>query len=217
MFLQMTTAHSVVVMSPQSTAVDYSLRDESPRSRQSSSTVAIDLSEWRNHRVLALRDSRYFPGVIRDASHSEIYVEFDDEGNKLVRYNDLLGARKYDVIADSAPITEQVTLDAKVCARIPCPQNNFHYHHQAFAFYKGTVCTLLTKPKRYVVKILRKDDQYEKHTVKRCDLRLIRPPWWDELEEEMEDSDSSRTEANGELVLGHPGVVRFRAAAFLGE
>lgn len=185
---------SVVVLPPQSTAVDYSLREEPMRARPRPATVAIDLSEWRDHRVLALRDSCYYPGVIRNVIHGEILIEFDGE-RKLVRYSDVLGAGRYDVIGDASPSIGQVTLDAKVCIR--CPTANSHIDTLTKVFVKGTVCKILTKPNRFVVKIPREDDQSDSYVVKRADLRLVQPPWWDELEEGLEDIDSNRVEAVG--------------------
>ncbi|XP_011703161.1 PREDICTED: protein capicua homolog isoform X4 [Wasmannia auropunctata] len=184
---QVPSAHSVVVLPPQSTAVDYSLREEPSRSRP---RLAIDLSEWRDHRVLALRDSYYFPGVIRNVVHGEILIEFDGE-RKLVRYSDVLGARRYDVIGDASPSLGQVTLDTKVCIR--CPTANSHVDATK-VFVKGTVCKILKKPYRFIVKIPREDDQSDSYVVKRADLRLIQPPWADELEEGLEECDPTRVE-----------------------
>lgn len=183
-----------MVLPPQSTAVDYSLREEPLRSRPRPATVAIDLSEWRDHRVLALRDSYYCPGVIRNVVHGDILIEFDGE-RKLVRYSDVLGMRRYDVIGDASPSLGQVTLDMKVCIR--CPIANSHVDATK-VFVKGTVCKILTKPYRFVVKIPREDDQSDSYVVKRADLRLVQPPWADELEEGLEDcGDPSRVETIG--------------------
>ena len=165
----------MVVLPPQSTAVDYSVREEPLRPRPR--PVAIDLSEWRDHRVLALRDSYYYPGVIRNVVQGEIYIEFDGE-RKLMRYTDVLGAGRYDVI---------------VC--IKCPSNN--HIDAAKVFVKGTVCKILSNPKRFVVKISREDDRNDSYVVTRADLRLVQPPWWDELEEGLEDCDSARVEGIG--------------------
>ncbi|XP_070150484.1 protein capicua homolog isoform X2 [Polyergus mexicanus] len=184
---QVSSAHSVVVLPPQSIAVDYSLREEPLRSRP---RLAIDLSEWRDHRVLALRDSYYYPGVIRNVIHGEIFIEFDGE-RKLVRYSDVLGGRRYDVIGDASPSLGQVTLETKVCIRCPIANNHVDVTK---VFVKGTVCKILTKPNRFVVKISREDDQSESYVVKRADLRLVQPPWADELEEGLEDCDPSRVE-----------------------
>ncbi|XP_011053409.1 PREDICTED: putative transcription factor capicua isoform X2 [Acromyrmex echinatior] len=182
---QVPSTHSVVVLPPQSTAVDYSLREEPSRSRP---RLAIDLSEWRDHRVLALRDSYYFPGVIRNVVHGEIFIEFDGE-RKLMRYSDVLGARRYDVIGDASPSLGQVTTDMKVCIR--CPTSSSHVDATK-VFVKGTVNRVLTKPSRFVVKIPREDDQCDSYIVKRADLRLVQPPWADELEEGLEECDPTR-------------------------
>ncbi|XP_071650429.1 uncharacterized protein Cic isoform X3 [Temnothorax longispinosus] len=185
---QVPSAHSGVVLPPQNTAVDYSLREEPSRSRP---RLAIDLSEWRDHRVLALRDSYYFPGVIRNVVHGEILIEFDGE-RKLVRYSDVLGTRRYDVIGDASPSLGQVKLDTKVCIR--CPTVNSHVDATK-VFVKGTVCKILTKPYRFVVKIPREDnDQSDSYVVKRADLRLVQPPWAEELEEGLEECDPTRVE-----------------------
>ncbi|XP_011878028.1 PREDICTED: putative transcription factor capicua isoform X6 [Vollenhovia emeryi] len=185
---QVPSAHSVVVLPPQSIAVDYSIRDEPQRSRP---RLAIDLSEWRDHRVLALRDSYYFPGVIRNVVQGEILmIEFDGE-RKLARYSEVLGARRYDVIGDASPSLGQVTLETKVCIR--CPTANSHVDATK-VFVRGTVCKILTKPHRFIVKIPREDDQSDSYVVKRADLRLVQPPWAEELEEGLEECDPTRVE-----------------------
>lgn len=176
--------------------MDYSLRDEPPRSRARQSMIAIDLSEWRGTRVLALRDSRYYPGVIRNASHGEIFIEFDGEGQLLVRYSDVLGAGKYDVIGDASPSVGQVTLDAKVCVK--CPTANGHIDAMTNVFVKGTVCKIVTEQKRFVVKIPMEGDRSDSYVVNRADLRLLQPPWVDELEDGIEECEPMRTESVGE-------------------
>lgn len=203
-----------MVLPPQSTAVDYSLREEPIRSRPRPATVVIDLSEWRDHRVLALRDSCYYPGVIRNVgdTHGEILIEFDDKRKQV--YSDVLGAGRYDVIGDATPSVGQVTLDAKVCIRQTVVLTNSHvdasgavdaghvdpsHMDAAKVFVKGTVCKILgTKPYRFIVKVPREDDQSEStYYVKRADLRLVQPLWADELEEGLEECDPSRVETMG--------------------
>lgn len=185
------STQTVVQQPPQSTAVDYSLREEPSRSRPRPTPI-LDLSEWRDHHVLALRDSRYYPGVIRDAGgHGEIYVEFEGE-HTLVRYSDVLGAGKYDIISDASPSVGQVKVDAKVCVR---------YLTTGASFINGTVCKISTKPQpSFVVKIQRDDDKSETIFVKRADLRLVQPPWWDELEESMMESEPRRVDSVGSLI-----------------
>lgn len=53
-----------VMSAPQAIAVDYSC----PSNRQN----IVDLSEWCDHRVLAKQGDWYYPGVIREASGSNV-------------------------------------------------------------------------------------------------------------------------------------------------
>lgn len=59
---------SVVTPAPQVTAVDYTVRVDEPVPKN----VAIDLSEWCDHRVLAKQGDWYYPGVVRDARDTEV-------------------------------------------------------------------------------------------------------------------------------------------------
>lgn len=143
-----------------------------------------------------MKDSHYFPGVIRNASHGEIYVEFDGEG-KLVKYTDVLGAGKYDVIGDASPSVSQVTVDANVCVRCPTNSNN-HVDSLTSVFVKGIVYEIQVNPVQFVVKIPTEGDQHNKFIFKRADLRLVQPPWWDELEG-LESADPPRAQVVGKF------------------
>lgn len=96
-------------------------------------------------------------------------VELDGrEGN--IRYKDVLATDCYDIIGDASPSVNQLSLGTRVCVR----------YNQAM-FVEGVVCRILeTQPVRFVVAVL--GGQQREITVKRADLRLLRPPWWDELE-----------------------------------
>lgn len=124
----------------------------------------------------------------------DVLIEFDGE-SELVRYCDVLGIGKYNVVSDASPSLGQVTLEAKVCFRIPISTNSGAPESSpSHAFVVGTVSKILVKPKRFVVQMLAKNACY---VVKRADLRLVQPPWWDELEEGLEDCDTQRPEAGG--------------------
>lgn len=59
-----------VMSAPQATAVDYSC----PQNNSNIKHNVIDLSEWCDHRVLARQGDWYYPGVIREASGSNVSV-----------------------------------------------------------------------------------------------------------------------------------------------
>lgn len=128
---------SVVVVPPQSIAVDYSrlegfdrpsyadvpviVRDRLEQNGEegytnghndNTSRLDVDLQEWTNHRVLAKKDGVYLPGLIRQAtSNGDVWIEFDnlDEGQRYNLFKDVLNASKYDVISDASPSLSQVS------------------------------------------------------------------------------------------------------------
>ncbi|KAH1022985.1 hypothetical protein HUJ04_012281 [Dendroctonus ponderosae] len=129
----------------------------------------VDLSEWCDHRVLAKQGDWYLPGVIRDAGVDSITVVLDEKGERK-RYENVFDSDCYNVIGDASPSVNQITLGTRVCVR----QNQS-------IFVEGIVCTILDgQPIRFVVAVIG-EKSYELR-VKRADLRLLRPPWWDELE-----------------------------------
>jgi hypothetical protein len=133
----------------------------------------IDLSEWEDNRVLAKKDKRYLPGVIRKAERSgQVWVKFDYT-DELAVFTDVLGSGKYDVIGDASPSTGQVQLGARVCVRDPLATHR--------VFFEGVVYKILTSPVQFLVRLIG-GQQNEELLVKRADLRLLLPPWWDELE-----------------------------------
>lgn len=126
---------SVVVVPPQSIAVDYSRLDgfnpptytdepvivknhselkEEPaftNGHDETSRLDVDLQEWTDHRVLAKRDGVYLPGLIRQAtSNGDVWIEFDYvEGQRYILFKDVLNTSKYDVISDASPSLSQVS------------------------------------------------------------------------------------------------------------
>ena len=139
----------------------------------------INLSEWEDNRVLAKRDKVYLPGVITKAEHTgEVWVKFDYYED-IACFTDVLGSGKYDVIGDASPSKEQVTLGARVCVRLTGPAAETPMTHRVF--YEGVVYKISTSPVQFLVKLIG-DQQNQELIVKRADLRLLLPPWWDELE-----------------------------------
>lgn len=97
-------------------------------------------------------------------------MEMDGKDVKTVRYKDVLANDCYDVISDASPSLKQISIGTRVCVR----------HNQAL-FVEGVVCSICdTHPVRFIVAVL--GEQRREITVGRAELRLLRPPWWDELE-----------------------------------
>lgn len=94
----------------------------------------------------------------------------DGKEDKLITYTNVFDNECYNVIGDASPSINQITLATRVCVR----------HNQSM-FVEGVVCSRLEgQPVRFVVAVI--GEKSLEVTVKRADLRLLRPPWWDELE-----------------------------------
>lgn len=122
----------------------------------------------------------------------QVSVEIDSRDGT-VQYKNVLVPDCFDVIGDASPSLKLLSLGARVCVR----------HDQAM-FVEGVVCKILEgHPVRFSVAVL--GVQQREVTVKRADLRLLRPPWWDELE----NLDNSIPQIHEDLPQGsdyyHPG------------
>ncbi|XP_021963990.1 mucin-4 isoform X2 [Folsomia candida] len=131
----------------------------------------LDLREWKGHRVLAKRANFYMPGVITGVSgHSTITVLFDRD-NESMSYTDVILSRTsfYDIVSDASPAPAQVTVGCQVCVRTSTDSS---------LFVEGAVSRISGWPPQYVVHVALENKDY---TVARPNLRLMLPPWWDEL------------------------------------
>ncbi|XP_037041060.1 putative transcription factor capicua isoform X2 [Bradysia coprophila] len=133
----------------------------------------LDLSEWCNQRVLAKQNEYYATGVTRPASgSSSIAVEFDyPEGSTKV-FQDVFGSGRFDVISDASPPVNEISLGCRVCIRTELT-------NQTVIYVEGVITQILNDTKQFSVQIL--GNAQDVRTVKRGHIRLLRPPWWDEL------------------------------------
>ncbi|XP_069968585.1 putative transcription factor capicua isoform X3 [Bactrocera oleae] len=156
----------------------------------------LDLSEWSNTRVLAKLNNFYASGIIRQttsyngscsgadansrppsaATPNSITVEFDPPENCTQRYSDVLGNGRFNVILDASPPLADINVDTRVCVRSQIEGRS------GYVFVEGTVTDINANTKQFTVQIHTDSTPIFK-TVKRADLRLLLPPWWDELRE----------------------------------
>lgn len=164
----------------------------------------VDLNEWRCHRVLAKVASRYLTGVIRSGhGHSDVLVQLDGHEQPTL-YSDVTRAGKFDVISDASPSPSQLTLGARVCLRVES-------HPQLAVFVEGVICQISNKPIQYLVRTIGQTPDVECWTT-RPSLRLLQPPWWEELENGPEPLLPPTTETYQPLVHPDPPVVEFHNA-----
>ncbi|KAL5273132.1 CIC family protein [Megaselia abdita] len=145
------------------------------------SDCSLDLSEWINTRVLAKLGSYYAPGITKPQDNPKpksILVEFDPPENRTELYTDLLNEGKYNVILDACPSLSDIVPDAKVCVRERRADSK-----NDDIFIDGVILEINSMKKLITVKMLKETNSHITKTVKRADIRLLVPPWIDELNE----------------------------------
>jgi len=142
-------------------------------------TFAFDLSEWRNHRVLARHGRVYLPGTITSTGATGIVtVRFDaspadDVGGMTADY-DCCG-RSTDVVSDCAPSAPAVCVGSRVCVRVDADSTEFH---------PGWVREKRTSPPvMFRVDFDNPNVGSPAAWVYRAQLRLLQAPWFEDEEE----------------------------------
>lgn len=152
-------------------------------SRRINGRSDIDLREWMDHRVLAKKDQVYLPGKIRRAGcNGEVWVEFDNYEGKMAVFTDVLYSGRNNIISDASPSLQQIHLGVHVCVRVAGTMDE--NQSVPTVFVEGFVNKIMNSPARFVVKLLSHPNS--EHVAKRAELRLLQPPWRDELEDQEE-------------------------------
>ncbi|ESO93721.1 hypothetical protein LOTGIDRAFT_153178 [Lottia gigantea] len=134
---------------------------------------SIDLEEWKNQRVLAKRNGVYVPGVIKDIKTNVSLGILFDEDTSLCYYQHIFDVSIPEIISDHSPRGVTVSVGARVCVRISSDAN---------VFYPGYVMEKKLNPIIYRVKLENRSPDQEV-MVSRANLRLLQPPWYEDLEE----------------------------------
>lgn len=132
----------------------------------------IDLQEWKGQRVLARRDIVYMPGEIRSIlKSSQMDVIFDND-KSIVIYDEVLDPGFVDIIGDSSPPALMIQVGMTVCVRKSVEDS---------VFYLGKVLEKRQQPLSYVVGLINSGS--ENVVVARANIRLLQPPWQEDMEE----------------------------------
>ncbi|KAL9871682.1 putative transcription factor capicua isoform 5-T11 [Glossina fuscipes fuscipes] len=148
-----------------------------------SDDVVLNLRDWVNTRVLAKLSNYYAPGITRSLSTKDmptnsIFVEFDPPERGTHLYTDVLNSGRFNVILDASPPAADIMEDARVCVRTQIEGRD------GCVFIEGTVVDINSATKQFTVQIVTSETGAPiLKAVKRADLRLLIPPWWDELNE----------------------------------
>ncbi|KFB45274.1 AGAP003117-PA-like protein [Anopheles sinensis] len=160
----------------------------------SNATTVIDLSEWINHRVLARRKDVYDSGRIRTtAAPSTVVIGFDHPEGSQQAYDNVLDVfdphHRQDIIDDVRPALTDLQPGVRVCVRATCVHPHPGTTGGGDVFVEGIVKEVHAN-KQFSVQITGGggdvSDKQELRIVKRVDMRLLKPPWWDELEDALD-------------------------------
>ena len=139
----------------------------------------LDLSEWRNQRVLAKRRGAYEVAVIKGvlgATGSDLDVEFESDRAKVIFANVFDPQSSGLLVGDNNPQVAALTPGRNVCLRVSQERNIFH---------EGVIVAVERNPLafRVALKAIPGISQGEEILAKRVHLRLLQPPWWEDMEE----------------------------------
>lgn len=145
----------------------------------------IDLHEWVNQRVLAKKDGTFLSGVIKRIIHNRsIGVLFDGE-SEVTNFLDVLDNKACVIVGDNAPPALMISIGCNVCVRISAEKN---------VFYEGQVLEKKSgQPVLFRVKIVNKGMLGNDVLVPRSSIRLLQPPWHEDLEEGYMDQPAPTT------------------------
>lgn len=154
-----------------------------------------DLSEWKGQRVLGRRGSVYRPGLIRDlqADGGRVVVQLDgdrEDAGGMVYYDNVLERRSADIISDHPPSASAVDVGTVVCVRVD---------PDAAVFYIGRVVEKRPPPLCTAYLVALDQTSGPAVWVSRANLRLLLPPWFDDMASFVGDSVSRQ----GPSTVGH--------------
>lgn len=170
-----------------------------------------------NHNVLGKRNDVYYPGIIVDSTHPcSVIVGFRHPEGQQQLYQDIFSNGLFDVISDRVPSIKEVRFrrdhksprpsqqyyfcllqmfpGQRVCVRNLIPEIPIE------TFVEGEVVEVQSGP-IIVVKI---NNSSDRKLVKRSELRLVLPPWWDEIADQVETPTTVKVTHMGSITKGEP-------------
>ncbi|CAG0888641.1 unnamed protein product [Cyprideis torosa] len=138
------------------------------------------LLEWRGQKVLGKRGSAYYPGILRQVlPPAGVLVLFDNENHEVPFPDVISPERRFEIIGDSVPPALFLRLGERLCAKTD-PETN--------VFLEGLLVEVGygTTPPQYKIRLLAEGVRGDEHWIRRPHIRLLQPPWWEDIEGEAE-------------------------------
>ncbi|XP_071806863.1 uncharacterized protein [Asterias amurensis] len=139
-----------------------------PDTATPSKKAAIDLKEFRGHRVLARKDDGFYPGIIKhQRKNKDIGVTFDSEKNAKY-FSNVESDERIDIVSDKVPSYNRVGIGSKVLVkRVNCPG----------VYIVGVIKGIKAAAQQYEVYVANDEGLEDKVVTPLWKLRLLRWPW----------------------------------------
>ncbi|KRZ76800.1 putative transcription factor capicua [Trichinella papuae] len=174
---------------------------------------SVSLKDWKGARVLARpldREDYYYSACIKLVRpNNAVVVEFDNVAdlNSLVVYQDVFTVSQFDILADQAPVPELVKIGMVVCARRNADQPHFELAEVvgismmpvSFQLKFTTITTSnnnfssIGQSRQSTGRVHSASPDVTYLWVSRANIRLLRPPWFEELSCEIQQRSSTKT------------------------
>ncbi|KRX65378.1 Protein capicua -like protein [Trichinella sp. T9] len=174
---------------------------------------SVSLKDWKGARVLARpldREDHYYSACIKLVRpNNAVVVEFDSVAqlNSLVVYQDVFTVSQFDILADQAPVPELVKIGMVVCARRNADQPHFELAEVvgismmpvSFQLKFTTITTSnnnipsIGQSRQSTGRVHSASPDVTYLWVSRANIRLLRPPWFEELSFEIQQRSSTKT------------------------
>ncbi|KAH9504295.1 hypothetical protein Btru_064562 [Bulinus truncatus] len=143
----------------------------------------LDLRDWKNLRVLAKRNGVFEVAVIKwiHPNNQDIDVEFDSD-HAAMTFSNVFETNTCLLVGDNYPNLPALTVGRVVCVRV---------NQETSVFHEGTVVEKRCNPSTsFRIKLKKisgpyhyQDNVPDEITSSRVNIRLLQPPWHDELED----------------------------------
>jgi len=152
-------------------------QDEDNESKLNRLKLGLDLSEWINYRVLVRRPEGYYvQAEVRKFLLNQVAVSLitSNDCTEDLIYYDLMSIN--DCISDSSPTPDQIHSNLQVAYR--CPDQSAL--HKTAIYKSGLLISQSSENKsKYLIK---SSDDHQIVEISRASIRLLRPPWFEELD-----------------------------------
>lgn len=162
----------------------------------------LDLHEWKNQRVLARRNGAFEPAVVKAVSPNDMDLEVEFECDRsVVIFSNVFDPNFCQLVGDNCPTTSMLTVGRTVCVRADQERNVFHEGVIVERQPHPVICRIeLTHPIVLPGSNNTGEQTLEFVKASRVNVRLLQPPWFDDLEDALAAAVPAQASPPGEKV-----------------